>query len=273
MDMRTIILGSLLVLAAGAPAASAAASIAHPIGATDVVLRVTRAGGFVAPQAGLATLPTFALYGDGTVIVPRERSQTALVTLASRSLDERQVQALLRRASDAGLLRRGTIDYGAMGSVGVSDMPTTTVDLRAGGRHIERQAYALGVQGQGARLTPAQARARLALTRFIASLPGRPGRTAYVPHAFAVYVAPAGASTTGTPVRWPLARNLATAGTQVSSGLGYRCTTVSGTAARTLERSLRHASAQARWTSRRRAYTLVARPLLPDEADCAALAS
>jgi hypothetical protein len=270
--MRTIILlGSLLALATGAPAASAAPPIAHPTGATDVVLRVTSAGGFVAPQASLATLPTFALYGDGTVIVPRARSERALVTLAARRLDERQVQALLRRARDAGLLRRGTIDYGDMGSVGVSDMPTTTVDLRAGGRQIERQAYALGVQGHGGRLTPAQDRARLALTRFIASLPTRPGPTPYVPHAFAVYAAPAQV-TTGISVRWPLTPDLATAGKPVQSGPGaYRCSTVSGTGARTLARSLRTATVQSVWTSGGHPYTIVARPLLPDEAGCAAL--
>ncbi len=269
--MRTIIMGSLLALAAGAPAASAATTIAHPVGPTEVVLRVTSAGGFVAPQTSLATLPTFALYGDGTVIVPREGGRTALATLGERRLDEQQVQALLRRARAAGLLRRAAIDYGDMGSVGVSDMPTTTVDLRAGGRRIERQAYALGVQGHAGRLTPAQDHARLVLARFIASLPARPARTAYVPRAYAVYVAPAQAPATATAVPWPLAGNLATAGTRLSSGVGYRCTTVSGTAARTLERSLRHASAQSVWTSRGRAYTLIARPLLPDEADCAAL--
>jgi hypothetical protein len=268
--MRTILLTSLLVLAAAAPA-SAAAPIAHPAGHADIVLRVTSAGGFVAPQTNLATLPAFTLYGDGRVIVPGVPGQNAFVTLATRTLDEPRVQALLRRARAAGLFARGTIDYGDMGAVGVSDMPTTTVDLHAGGRQIERQAYALGAQTHGGRLTGAEVRARLVLTRFIASLPGSSARAAYLPHAFAVYVAPA-QGTTGSRLAWPLARDLATAGTPVSSGLGYRCTTVSGAAARTLARSLRQATVQSRWTSHGRAYTLVARPLLPDEADCAALA-
>ena len=270
--MRTIILSSALALAVVAPAANAAAPIAHPTGATDVVLRVTTAGGFVAPQTSLATLPAFTLYGDGTVIVPSARSQeAALTTLGVRRLGAPQVQALLQRARTAGLLRPAASDYGDMGSVGVSDMPTTTVELRAAGRQIELQAYALGVQGHGGRLTRAQTLARLALTRFIAGLPAVSGHATYAPHAFAVYVAPAQA-TTGTRVRWPLARDLATAGKPVSSGAGYRCTTVSGSAAQTLVQALRHATAQTLWTSGGHAYSLIARPLLPDEADCAALA-
>ena len=64
-----------LVLAAALPAASAAsartpAAIGHPTSATGVVVRVSTGGGFVPVQVNLRALPSFTLYGDGTVVVP-----------------------------------------------------------------------------------------------------------------------------------------------------------------------------------------------------------
>ena len=183
------------------------------------------------------------------------------------------MQALLRRAQAAGLLARGAIDYGDMGSVGVSDMPTTTLIVNARGRQVKRAAYALGVTGHGGRMTAAQTRARSALARFIAQLPHGLRGARYAPHAIAAYVGPfPGAPPTGSArVRWPLASNLASAGKPVSSGLAYRCITVGGKDARTLLAVLRTANDQSRWIARPGAtavYQLIARPLLPDQRDC-----
>jgi hypothetical protein len=277
--MRTRTLASLIALAVAAPAAHAATSgaqpsIAHPSGATDVVLRVTVDGGFVPVQTSLATLPTFTLYGDGRVVVPGAQIQIspapALVTLAARRLSERQVQTVLRRATQSGLLARGPIDYGDMGAIGVSDMPTTTVALHAAGRTLERAAYALAVTPNGGRLSHAQARARLLLARFIAALPARPA-SSYSPHGYAVFVAPAQAAI-DVARSWPLHSDLATAGAPVSSGTGYRCVTVVGRDADRLRAALRRANAESQWSSGGRRYTLIPRPLLPDERGCASLA-
>ena len=138
-----ILLTSVLLLAA-LPSAAAAA-IGHPTSPAKIVLRISSGGGFVTPQTNLRALPSFTLYGDGTVIVPGVITQMypgpAIYPLIRSKLRESQVQALLRRAARAGLLVRGPIDYG---TVGVSDMPTTTVLLNAGGRRVKRQAYALG---------------------------------------------------------------------------------------------------------------------------------
>ena len=43
--------------------------IGHRTGATDLILRVEDVGGFVAPSARTARVPTFSLFGDGTVVV------------------------------------------------------------------------------------------------------------------------------------------------------------------------------------------------------------
>jgi hypothetical protein len=276
--MRTLTLACLVALVVPVSAANAGTegqpAIAHPSGATDVVLRVTVDGGFVPVQTSLATLPTFTLYGDGRVVVPGAQIQTspapALVALAIRRLSERQVQTLLRRATQSGLLARGPIDYGDMGAIGVSDMPTTTVELHAAGRTLERAAYALAVTPNGGRLSGAQARARLLLARFIAALPARPG-SSYTPRGYAVFVAPAQLAN-GVARSWPLRSDLATAGAPVSSGLGYRCVTVGGRDADRLRAALQRANAQSQWSSGGHRYTLIPRPLLPDERGCASLA-
>jgi len=133
-----ILLTSVLFLAALPSAAGA--TIGHPRSPATIVLRISSGGGFVTPQTNLRALPSFTLYGDGTVIVPGVITQMypgpAIYPLVRSKLRESQVQALLRRAARAGLLVRGPIDYG---TVGVSDMPTTTVLLNAAGRHVKRR--------------------------------------------------------------------------------------------------------------------------------------
>ena len=280
--MRTLLVGSLVAAALAATpagAVGAAAPIAHPTAASRVVVRVSSGGGFVAPQANLSALPSFTLYGDGTVLLPGAVPQIspgpAISPLVRLHLGANRVQALLRRAKQAGLLAGHAIDYGDMGSVGVSDMPTTTVTLNAGGRHVQLRAYALGAPSHGGRLSDAQTRARLALTRFIASLPHGPGGTRYTPQALAVFVAPySGQPQPGsTPIVWPLASDLATAGKGGTGGLAYRCISVRGADARTLLARLGKANSASRWRSRgaTAVFTLSARPLLPDELGCASL--
>ena len=244
------------------------------------MIRVERGGGFVAQQTILGELPEFTLYGDGTVIVPGPVPQIspgpAISPLLRRQLGERQVQALLRAARRAGLLVRGSISYGDMGTIGVADAATTTVHLNAEGRRVVRDAYALGFASGGSRLPPAQAAARRALERFIDGLPVGLSGTSYDPTGLAVYVAPfRGPAQPGArPVSWPLALDLATAGRKASIGSGYRCISLHGARAATLRAALRRANAESRWVVRgapATAYSLIVRPLLPDERSCASL--
>jgi hypothetical protein len=276
--MRTRLIPAALLaalVAISATTAGAAPPIAHPRAARAVVLRVATGGGFVPVQVNLGALPEFSLYGDGSAIVPTtERAPypgPALPRLRTIMLREAGVQALLRKARSAGLLARGAIDYGDMGTIGVSDAPTTTVTLNANGIHVSREAYALSIGSAGSRLTPAQQRARRALARYVSSLPGSARSTAYVPRALAVYAMPAtGAAPAGSrTVRWPLARDLARAGS-TATGAGFRCMLVRGADARTLRAALRHANVASRWkaTGTSGTFSLVVRPLLPDERSC-----
>lgn len=274
---------SLLLVAALASASAAGASerrdaIAHPAGARQVVLRVESGGGFVPVQFNLRAMPSFTLYGDGTIVTPGAVIQIypgpALTPLVRTKLSEAKVQALLRRARAAGLLARGRIDYG---QPAVSDMPTTTLTVNAGGRHVVRAAYGLSADAGAGGLTAAQAAARRALARFIGALPQGAGGGRLTPHGLAVYVGPfRGQPQAGARrIVWPLKRDLATAGKRPSSGFDFRCMTVVDAAATTLLATLRKANEQSRWSMRGRpgrSYQLVVRPLLPDEPDCAALA-
>jgi hypothetical protein len=280
MGMSTRITICLLAAVALALPASASAAIAHPTSPSAVVIRVETGGGFVAPQTILGELPEFTLYGDGTVIVPGAVPQIspgpAIPPLLRRNLSERQVQALLRSAQRAGLLTRGPISYGDMGAIGVADAPTTTVHLNAAGRRVVREAYALSFAPGGGRLLPAQAAARRALTRFIDGLPSGVTGARYVPTGLAVYVAPYGgpAQPGSLPAIWPLASDLATAGSKATLGASHRCISLRGDDTATLLATLRNANDQSRWIVRgapATAYSLVARPLLPDERSCRSL--
>jgi hypothetical protein len=277
--MRILLLTSALLLAVPGAATARAQreAIAHPTAPAKIVLRVTSGGGFVTLETNLRALPSFTLYGDGSVIVPGVVPQIspgpALYPLVRSKLNERQVQTLLTRAQQAGLLARRVIDYGDMGAVGVSDGPTTALVVNANGRHVVREAYALGMGAGGGRLSAQQVAARQALARFIARLPLKPSGARYTPHAIAVYVARStGPAQPGAgQVTWPLKSDLASAGKPLASGVAYRCITVSGKNVKTLIARLREANEQSRWVVRGhagRTYQVVARPLLPDEPGC-----
>jgi hypothetical protein len=278
--MRIALLTTVLLVtafSAGSSAAVAQNAITHPTAPAEVVLRVSSGGGFVTPQTNLRALPSFTLYGDGTIIVPGAITQMfpgpAVYPLVKSKIGEHAMQALLQRARQAGLLAPRAIDYGGMGAVGVSDMPTTTLLVNAAGRRVKRQAYALGMTPQGGRLTAAQAAARRALAQFIAKLPRGLAGAVSPPHAIAVYVGPfrGQGQPGGARVEWPLKSNLARAGKPVSSGLGYRCIAVNGKDAKTLMATLRKANEQSRWAARAGAkgsFQVIARPLLPDERGC-----
>ena len=182
----------LVATLACASSAAAATPIAHPTGATALVLRVTSDGGFVAPGTILGAVPAFSLYGDGTVIVPGAVPQIypgpAISPLRRSRLAERQVQALLRRAKAAGLLaRRGRIDYGDIGTIGVADAPTTTLRVRsrAGrscGRPMPSVSRPAAIACPGAGRGPSCARA------VHPRAPARPEGRGLAPRALAVYV-------------------------------------------------------------------------------------
>jgi hypothetical protein len=114
-------------------------AIDHKTGATDVILRMERGGGFV-PIAFLATqAPTFTLYGNGVIVFkprvaqfpqPDATGVTHNTPWRTAKLDEGQVQELLGFAITQGGLGTARAVYLAGG---IADAPSTIFALRAGG--------------------------------------------------------------------------------------------------------------------------------------------
>ncbi len=250
-------------------------SIAHPIGPTDVVLQVGEGGGFVAPQFAVRQIPSFTLLGDGTVLTPGAVPEIfpgpAVAPIFKAKLNEEEVQALLRRATDAGLMDTTAPDYGDMGSVGIADAGTTTVTIHAGGADHSVAAYALSTDG-GSGLSAAQVAARKALSAFVAELPSPSGATAYAPSSYTAYIGkPTSTPQAGaSPVVWPGAGDLATIGS--SSPTDMRCVEVTGVDATALGEALAKANDQTQWvasSSTNATFSLTVRPGIPGDVGCA----
>jgi hypothetical protein len=139
---------------AGSPVASPTAAsnaIAHPTGASELVLRFGEGGGFVMPTFAMIQVPHFSLYGDGTVIYrpasapwpetkPGEPMRFPPLQVAK--MTEEQVQALLRDAlGDGGLgIARERYENNQ-----VADASTAVFTVNADGRQRRVSAYALGM--------------------------------------------------------------------------------------------------------------------------------
>jgi hypothetical protein len=257
-----------------APAPQQSAAVAHPTGADDVVLQVFTGGGFVPYEVALAAFPEYTLLGDGTVIVAGvstlEYPGPALPSLNRFSLSEKQIQHVLHRAEEAGLLTPDPVDFGAPL---ITDVGTTSVTLNAAGLTVTHRAYALTITDAEAGLTSAQVRARRSLVGFLESLPQGGGDAGpYPPTALAVYVGEYSGDPQGQKALvWPLGDNLATVGTPTSVGAGYRCTLVTGRDLSTLMTSLAGATSRTPWVARAgddTRYSVVVRPVLPGTPGC-----
>ncbi len=276
--IRPLLVAASLLAVHGARERAAQPASPIPGDAADVVIRVSTGGGFVAPQSQLGRVPEFTLYGDGTIIVPGAVPQIspgpAIRPLLRRHLREPEVQALLRLAVRAGLLARHPIDYGDLGSIGISDAPSTTVRLHAAGRHVRargvcarrrRRTRAAGAGGGTPRARP--------LRRCAADPPGRralrAARTRGLPHAGERRWSARERPRDPLAARWrsgegrpgpagghwlPLPRPARQRGADAARAAPHGTTTGRG-------------GSGARGA--RPAYALIARALLPDERSCA----
>lgn len=135
------------------PATTPSDALAHPTGATDIVLSFDEAGGFVPPEFFAAHVPLFTLYGDGTVVFVRssaqvpQRQDNVVVGQPIRTahLTEDQVQALLLTSLREGGLAVAKESYTDMT---VSDAPTAVFEVHADNDTKSVSVYALGIEGQ-----------------------------------------------------------------------------------------------------------------------------
>ncbi len=127
--------------------------ITHPTGAGEVILRFDEAGGFTPPEWQAAHLPYFTLYGDGRVVfvqttaeMPARGDNVSVgLPLRTGTLGEGQVQELLNYAlTDGGLaLAREQYDNPM-----IADAPTAVFTVNADGDSKTVSVMALGMEGQ-----------------------------------------------------------------------------------------------------------------------------
>jgi hypothetical protein len=235
--MRFRLLAALLVLLTPAACASPARP---PAGAGDPLIRVDLLVS-MAPPAQRWKVPDFVLLGDGTALV-QGPDQGTVLTAQRRTLTGREVADLYRRAGAADLFRShryrmDVLDGSALRVSVVSDS----------GRHetvVEQPGDAHGRRGRVARFADAAARA------------GKPAGAFAADRIAVLLVGEYGDATDVRP--WPLA------GTS-------SCQVLAGTQMEALLATVRTATTGTRWSAGGRALSLVVRPLLPYERNCAAI--
>ncbi|MCU0504184.1 MAG: hypothetical protein MUE82_00190 [Chloroflexi bacterium] len=260
--------------------------IMHPTGANELVLRQELGGGFVPYEWILSNLPIVSIYGDGRVITQGPRIEIypgpALPNLRVARISEDGLQKILAAAAEAGILGNDAhYDY-----PGIADAPTTIFTVNAGGATSRVSAYALGIGEDASMIPPADAAARAELADFAAKLGDLPGWlgpdvvSADEPFDFAsirVYAQAADPTSQDqgiepTVVDWPLAVPLATFGEPFRPGAepAMRCGVVAGDDLATLRPALEAANQLTYWRSGGETFSLILRPLLPEESGCPA---
>jgi hypothetical protein len=270
---------SLLPGESGGPSGSPPTSdgaIAHPGGAADIVLRYDVGGGLVPISFFAAHLPSFTLYGDGTTVWvsavrvnPRtDGAPSTGQPLRTGRLPEDQVQALLAFAlGDGGLgAARDSYDF-----PGIADGPTTTFRIDAGGRSRTISVYALGIEGQGGPDIAIRTHFKALVTRLAEIDANGTAGVPYVATAYRGVLDEASGSITAPVAAWPWT-TIAPADFLASTGdhaMGQRRKVLSpGEAAALGVPGYRDGITGGLYLEAPdgRTYSLVLRPLLPDEA-------
>ncbi len=287
-----LVVGGLAVVACttgtgASPGASAGGSpspaSSSPSASSDLVLRAAYEGGFIAPTARRSALPIVAVYADGRVVtegaVPAIYPGPLVPPLVYRSVGPDGAKAILKAAEDAGLTGEDAVYPGGP----VADAPQTVITVVHDGTTTVSRFNALGIgpspdPSSSDPTTRTQAAAIGLLDRLAAG--DTFGGTAsdggvLVPDGYRLFVTPGAPeasdpSLTRAAVAWPLATPLAAFGTaDPTGGTGARIGEVVGADAATLRPVLEAASQITPFTSGGTPWTIVVRPLLPDEAAAA----
>jgi hypothetical protein len=295
-SMKNLTLALLPLLFSAACSSGAGTAKDEPVptietkGPDEVVLRVETGGGFVPVEVNLADLPEFSLYGDGSVITQGPQiliyPGPSLPNLLVRRVSAEGVAEILKAAQKGGLTGPDR-NFDQATNI-VTDMPTTTFTLSTDAGTHETSAYAFEFLREVKDLSEKDREAIEALYRFNTFLQdlqtqlpeGSVGQEeSYKPAQMRVYAAERAAEQSEQapeqpaeelpqqPVEWPLAQPLSEFG-QPSQPENYRCGVVEGADLDKLLVAAEKANQLSPWTSAGKTYTVVLRPLLPDESGC-----
>ncbi|MCX2726608.1 hypothetical protein OO015_03760 [Thermomicrobium sp. 4228-Ro] len=266
-----------------------ATPIPHPTGPHDLVLRIETSGGLIPPFRLLNELPQFSVYGDGTIVTLGPQIMIypppVLPNLLQSRISEEGLQILLQEAAAAGLLA-GDADFPLEG---VADAPTTFFTVNAGSRKTRVTVYALGIEEpDDPRLSPELREARRKLAEFatkaqdfLSWLPPETileRETPYPITRLQLILFPVDAPEAPPPAEeqlvttrpWPLATPLASLGAPAPwAGTNARCAVIADrNELPVVLDALRTANLLTQWESDGERFSLVVRPLLPDETGC-----
>lgn len=268
---------------ANEPNGPGAGGIDHSTGSDQVVLRVSDEGGFVPIEYNLTRFASFTLYGDGRIVVPGAQIELypgpALPAVSQRVISEAGVQAILQAALDAGL-GQGDRDLTDLGSVGIADATTTVFTLTADGRTSTVKVYALfDLQEKPSLMSDEDFQLRRELVGFVQRLTaleqwlpqGSLGaEEPFAAGAYRLFVGPyrSGGDIPQEPADWPLSTPLASFGRPDPNLDTLRCGTVVGDEWAALASSAQLANELTPWRESGERYSILFRPLLPDESGC-----
>jgi hypothetical protein len=279
-----VVLVPLLALTACADAptgSGAGPGIEHATGPSDLLVRVAYEGGFVPVEWHLTSIPTFSLYGDGTIVLPGAQIEIypgpALPAISSRPVSEAGIQAILEEALAATESVPGTVDD--LGSVAIADAPWTVITVNAGGVERTIKVYALAEAPERPDGMPEEVyRARQRLGRFVtkignlqAWLPsGSLGEeTTFDPDSARLLVSDYRKvdELSQERIDWPLDGALAGFG-EPTEPATYRCGTLEGSDWTAVRDAAGRANQLTPWTDEGQRFSVLFRPLLPDESGC-----
>ena len=265
--------------ASGSPGDTPAPPYNVATGSDQVVLRIATGGGLVPVEYLLTHKPRFALYGDGRVVVEGPVIEIypapLLPNLRQMHVTPGEIQKILAAADKAGLLGPDA----SFNATDIFDAGTTTFTTTVDGKTHTIDAYALGIEA--ATVDAAVAAARKKLSGFqdeVGDLSAFLGREvgdaeAYDAATMRVFTRPADSSApdglTRQVVAWPLSVDPATAG-EATKVPQTRCLALTGADLTAFLTVARTANALTSWTYGAGRYSILVRPLYPDESGCPA---
>lgn len=247
----------------------------------EVLVRISYEGGFVPVEWTYTNFPSYSLYGDGTLIVPGAQIEIypgpALPAISSRQVDEAGIQAILEQA--IAVIRNIPADLNDLGFMNIADASTTVITVSVGGVDRTIRAYALSeLTERPDGMAEREYQARLSLQELVATLTGPTewlpegslgSEGEYEASAARVYVGDHRAvdDLKQDPMPWPLSAGLANFGDPIPPG-GTRCGVVEGEDWDIVRESAAAANQLTPWTDAGDRYSILFRPLLPDERGC-----
>ncbi len=274
--VRLVALATIAVLAVTAcTAANGGGGTASP--QSGLVARVAYTGGFTMPIFQRTRLPIVSVYGDGRVIVEGPQIEIypgpLLPAVLQYQVPLDAVERILADAETAGLTDEDVFWPATM----VADAPDTVITIKVDGRTVVSSFGALGAD-EGA--SPEEKTEREQALGFVNGLQTADAKYGppvgaiedFAPDAIQLYVqdgAPLNEDPQllQQPATWPLEASLASFGEPVDEMVlpGVRCGIVSGPDLTALWPAPKAANQLTPWQSDGGEYTLMVRPILPDE--------